>query len=69
MVERQCRHFAHADQLGRFHPAVPSDDLAVARHKDRVGEPEPADAFRNLANLLLAVGAGIAGIAEISPPN
>jgi hypothetical protein len=44
----------HPEQLGGFHPAVPSDD------QHRIREAEPQDAVGDLPDLLLGVGAGIA---------
>ena len=62
MGQAQRRHAVHAEQLGGLDPAMAGDDLAVVADQHRIGEAEPLDAVGDLPNLLLGMGAGIAGV-------
>src|ERR1700722_1504188 len=56
------RHGLQAQQLGGSYPPVSGDDLAVAVDEHRIDEAETLNALADLADLLLGVGPGVAGI-------
>ena len=56
MLERDRRHFRHAEQLRRGKASVPSDHVALAIDQDRVGKAEPFDAVGDLLDLFLRMG-------------
>ncbi len=62
MVEHDDGHFGEAQFASCLQPGVPGDYTGIAVDQDGVGEPELADAGRDLCDLLGGVGARIARI-------
>ena len=59
--DQPAGHRREAEQPRRGHPAVAGQDGVRLVDQHRVGEAEGADAVGDLADLLLRVGAGVAG--------
>jgi hypothetical protein len=62
MSQAHRRDAIQAEQPGRLDPAMAGNDLTVLSDQNRIGEAELPDAVRDLPDLLLGMGSGIAGM-------
>src|SRR5258708_39142312 len=62
MSQAHRRDAVQAEQLCGLDPAVAGNDLAVLSDQNWIGEAEPPNAVGDLADLLLGMDSGIAGM-------
>lgn len=62
MAEHDGRHLGQPKLPGRRHTAMAGDDAVLFVDQHRIGKAELADRRRDLRDLLLAMGAGVARV-------